>query len=178
MLALVPRFMACKSTTETWICPQRTRSGEEAVLTVAVSRRERLGVFRRIRRTPAVERSPGRRSPPWQHRGPGGRARHRHRSWRSGGTSRGAARRRHRGPWRDRYRPASRRPPASGSALAKLTSLRFSAGRWSCRRPTIPPRRSRSIGLPMSVSGRSRGPNPSTRPPTRSHSVTLATSLQ
>jgi hypothetical protein len=60
MLALLPRFMAWKLasafvvTAETWLGPQRTRSGEEAVLTIGVSRRERLGVIRRIRRTPAL----------------------------------------------------------------------------------------------------------------------------
>lgn len=60
MLALVPRFMAWKMaaafvlTAETWLGPERTRSGEEAVLAIGVSRCERLGVIRRIRRTPAL----------------------------------------------------------------------------------------------------------------------------
>jgi hypothetical protein len=61
MLALVPRFMAWKMTTafvltaETWLGPQRTRSGEEAVLSIGVSRRERIGVIRRLRRKPALD---------------------------------------------------------------------------------------------------------------------------
>ena len=61
MLALLPRFMAWKLasafvlTTETWLGPQRSRSGEEALLTVGVSRCERFGVIRRIRRTPEVD---------------------------------------------------------------------------------------------------------------------------
>jgi hypothetical protein len=42
-------------TAETWLGPQRTRSGEEAVLTIGVSRRERVGV---IRRTPAEAFAP------------------------------------------------------------------------------------------------------------------------
>ena len=60
MLALVPRFMAWKLasafvlTAETWLGPQRTRSGEEAVLTIGVTRHDRLGVIRRIRRIPAL----------------------------------------------------------------------------------------------------------------------------
>ena len=64
MLALVPRFMAWKLATafvltaETWLGPQRTRSGEEAVLTIGVSHRERLGVIRRIRRTPSIAFTP------------------------------------------------------------------------------------------------------------------------
>jgi plasmid maintenance system antidote protein VapI len=64
MLALVPRFMAWKLATafvltaETWLGPQRTRSGEEAVLTIGVSRHECLGVIRRIRRTPAIAFAP------------------------------------------------------------------------------------------------------------------------
>ena len=64
MLALVPRFMAWKLATafvltaETWLGPQRTRSGEEAVLTIGVSRQQRLGVMRRIRRTPAIAFAP------------------------------------------------------------------------------------------------------------------------
>lgn len=61
MLALVPRFMAWKLasafvlTTEIWLGPQRNRSGEEAVLSIGVSRYERLGVIRRIRRTPGPD---------------------------------------------------------------------------------------------------------------------------
>ena len=60
MLVLVPRFMAWKLATafvltaETWLGPERTRSGEEAVATIGVSHRERLGVIRRIRRTPGL----------------------------------------------------------------------------------------------------------------------------
>ena len=60
MLTLVPLFMAWKMamafvlTTETWLGPERTRSGEEAVLTIGVSRTERMGVLRRIRRTPGL----------------------------------------------------------------------------------------------------------------------------
>jgi hypothetical protein len=58
--ALVPRFMAWKMATafvltaETWLGPERTRSGEETVLAVGVSRRERLAVIQRVRRTPAL----------------------------------------------------------------------------------------------------------------------------
>jgi hypothetical protein len=58
MLALIPRLMAWKMATafvltaETWLGPERTRSGEEAVLAIGMSRIERLGVIRRIRRTP------------------------------------------------------------------------------------------------------------------------------
>jgi hypothetical protein len=60
MLALIPRFMAWKLatsfvlTSETWLGPERTHSGEEAVATIGVSHRERLGVIRRIRRTPGL----------------------------------------------------------------------------------------------------------------------------
>jgi hypothetical protein len=60
MLTLVPLFMAWKMamafvlTTETWLGPERTRSGEEAVLAIGVSRTERLGVLRRIHRTPGL----------------------------------------------------------------------------------------------------------------------------
>jgi hypothetical protein len=56
--ALVPRFMAWKLATafvmtgETWLGPERSRSGEEAVLAIGVSRTERLGVIRRIVRKP------------------------------------------------------------------------------------------------------------------------------
>jgi hypothetical protein len=64
MLALVPRLMAWKLatafvlTTESWLGPERTRSGEEAVLTIGVSRHERLGVIRRVRKTPGVAFAP------------------------------------------------------------------------------------------------------------------------
>ena len=60
ILALVPRFMAWKMATafvltaDTWLGPERARSGEEAVLAIGVSRTERLGVIRRIRRTPGL----------------------------------------------------------------------------------------------------------------------------
>jgi hypothetical protein len=60
MLALIPRFMAWKLATtfvltaETWLGPERARSGEGAVATIDVSHRERLGVIRRIRRTPGL----------------------------------------------------------------------------------------------------------------------------
>jgi hypothetical protein len=60
MLVLVPRFMAWKLATafvltaETWLGPERTRSGEEAVATIGVSHRERLGVMRRVRRIPGL----------------------------------------------------------------------------------------------------------------------------
>ena len=56
--ALVPRFMAWKLATgyvltaETWLGPERTRSGEEAVLTIGVTRHERMAVIRRIRPSP------------------------------------------------------------------------------------------------------------------------------
>jgi hypothetical protein len=62
--ALVPRFMAWKLATafvltaETWLGPERTRSGEEAVLTVGVTHHERVAVIRRIRRTPALSFAP------------------------------------------------------------------------------------------------------------------------
>jgi hypothetical protein len=64
MLALVPRLMAWKLatafvlTTEGWLGPERTHSGEEAVLTIGVSRHERLGVIRRVRKTPGVAFAP------------------------------------------------------------------------------------------------------------------------
>ena len=70
MLALVPRFMAWKLATafvltaKTWLGPQRTRSGEEAVLTIGVSHHERLGVIRRIRRTPSIAFTPPNGSAP------------------------------------------------------------------------------------------------------------------
>jgi len=59
-LTLVPLFMAWKMAfafvlmTETWLGPERTCSGEEAVLAIGVSRTESLGVIRRIRRTPGM----------------------------------------------------------------------------------------------------------------------------
>jgi hypothetical protein len=68
--ALMPRFMAWKMatafllTSETWLGPERTRSGEEAVLTVGVTRGERLAVIRRIRRTPALSFTPAEWLPP------------------------------------------------------------------------------------------------------------------
>ena len=64
MLALVPRLMAWKLATafvltaESWLGPERTHSGEEAVLTIGVSRHERLGVIRRVRKTPSVGFAP------------------------------------------------------------------------------------------------------------------------
>src|SRR5438067_10848246 len=60
MLTLVPLFMAWKMatafvlTTETWLGPERMRSGEEAVLAIGVSRTQRMCVLRRIRRTPGL----------------------------------------------------------------------------------------------------------------------------
>jgi|SRR5580704_9318453 hypothetical protein len=59
-----PRLMAWKLatafvlTTESWLGPERTHSGEEAVLSIGVSRHERLGVIRRVRKTPGVEFAP------------------------------------------------------------------------------------------------------------------------
>jgi hypothetical protein len=54
--ALVPRFMAWKHamafTMTGELGPERTSSGEEAVLAIGVSRTERLGVIRRIVRKP------------------------------------------------------------------------------------------------------------------------------
>jgi hypothetical protein len=43
---------------ETWLGPERTRSAEEAVLTIGVSHHERMAVIRRIRRTPALAFGP------------------------------------------------------------------------------------------------------------------------
>jgi hypothetical protein len=60
MLARVPRFMAWKMATafvltaDTWLGPERARSAEEAMLVIGVSRTERMGVIRRIRRTPEL----------------------------------------------------------------------------------------------------------------------------
>jgi hypothetical protein len=62
--ALVPRFMAWRLATafvltaETWLGPERTRSGEEAVLTIGVSHHKRMAVIRRIHRTPALSFGP------------------------------------------------------------------------------------------------------------------------
>jgi hypothetical protein len=62
--AFVPRFMAWKLATgfvltaETRLGPERTRSGEEAVLTIGVSHHEGMAVIRRIRRTPALSFGP------------------------------------------------------------------------------------------------------------------------
>jgi hypothetical protein len=64
MMLLLPRFMAWKLATafvltmETWLGPERTRSGEEAVMVIGVSYRERLGVIRRIRRVPVTSFEP------------------------------------------------------------------------------------------------------------------------
>jgi hypothetical protein len=64
VLSLVPRFMAWKLaiafvlTAETWLGPERTRSGEEALLAIGVSQHERLGVIRRLRRTPTLALEP------------------------------------------------------------------------------------------------------------------------
>jgi hypothetical protein len=60
MLGLMPRFMAWKLATgfvltaEFWLGPERSRSGEEAVLAIGVTHHERLGVIRRIRRSPEL----------------------------------------------------------------------------------------------------------------------------
>ena len=68
--ALMPRFMAWKMATafvfaaETWLGPERTRSGEEAVIAVGVSRGERLAVMRRIARTPRTSFGPVEWLPP------------------------------------------------------------------------------------------------------------------
>src|ERR1700691_4146672 len=68
--ALLPRFMAWKMATafvltaETWLGPERTRSGEEAILAVGVSRQERLAVVQRIRRAPALSFGPAEWLPP------------------------------------------------------------------------------------------------------------------
>jgi hypothetical protein len=62
--ALVPRLMAWKLATafvltaESWLGPERTHSGEEAVLTIGGSRHERLGVIRRVRKTPGAAFAP------------------------------------------------------------------------------------------------------------------------
>ena len=68
--ALMPRFMAWKMATafvltaETWLGPERTRSGEEAILAVGVSRGDRLAVIQRIRHAPALSFSPAEWLPP------------------------------------------------------------------------------------------------------------------
>jgi hypothetical protein len=60
MLGLLPRFMAWKLATgfvmtcETWLDPERERSGEEAVLAIGVTHHDRQGAIRRIRRTPEL----------------------------------------------------------------------------------------------------------------------------
>jgi hypothetical protein len=62
--APVPRFMAWKLATgfvltaETWLGPERTRSGEEAVLIIGVSRHDRMAEIRRNRHTPALSFGP------------------------------------------------------------------------------------------------------------------------
>jgi hypothetical protein len=59
-LSLIPRFMAWKLATgfvltcETWLCPERARSSEEAVFAIGVTQEECLGVTQRIRRTSAL----------------------------------------------------------------------------------------------------------------------------
>ena len=57
---LISRFMVWKMATsfvltaQTWLGAEKTRSGDEALLAVGVSRRERLAVLQRIRRGDAV----------------------------------------------------------------------------------------------------------------------------
>jgi hypothetical protein len=64
MFELVPRFMAWKLasafilTAETWLGPERARSGEEAVMAIGVSYHERIGVIRRVQRTPTLAFGP------------------------------------------------------------------------------------------------------------------------
>jgi hypothetical protein len=64
VLTLLPRFMAWKLAiafvlaAETWLGPERKRSGEEALLAIGGSQHERLGVIRRIRRTPSLALEP------------------------------------------------------------------------------------------------------------------------
>jgi hypothetical protein len=59
-LVLISRFMAWKMATsfvltaETWLGAEKTRSGDEALLAVGVSRHERLAVIQRIQRGEAV----------------------------------------------------------------------------------------------------------------------------
>ena len=59
-MTLIGRFMAWKMATsfvltaETWLGPEVTRSGDEALLAVGVSRHERLAVIQRIRRGDTV----------------------------------------------------------------------------------------------------------------------------
>src|SRR5207248_1491860 len=64
VLALVPRFMAWKLasafvfTAESWLGPERVRSGEEAVLALGISHTERLAVIQRIARSPSLAFGP------------------------------------------------------------------------------------------------------------------------
>jgi hypothetical protein len=69
MFELVPPLHGLEArqrllTAETWLGPER--SGEEAVMAIGVSHQERLGLIRRLHRTPAPDRararidSPGR----------------------------------------------------------------------------------------------------------------------
>ena len=59
-MTLISRFMAWKMATsfvltaETWLGAEKTRSGDEALLAVGVSRHERLAVLQRILRGDAV----------------------------------------------------------------------------------------------------------------------------
>ena len=59
-LTLIGRFMAWKMATsfvltaETWLGAEKTRSGDEALLAIGVSRHERLAVLQRIQRGDAV----------------------------------------------------------------------------------------------------------------------------
>jgi hypothetical protein len=68
-LFLIGRFMTWKLATsyvltaETWLGPEGTRTGDEALLAVGVSRHERLAVLQRIRRGDAV----GFSEPEWLH---------------------------------------------------------------------------------------------------------------
>jgi hypothetical protein len=63
-LFLISRFMIWRMATsfvvatETWLGAEMTRSGEEAVLCVGVSRSERLGVLQRIHRGDSVHFGP------------------------------------------------------------------------------------------------------------------------
>ena len=58
--SLISRFMVWKMATsyvltvETWLGPEKTRTGEEGLLAIGVSRHERLAVMQRIRRGDAV----------------------------------------------------------------------------------------------------------------------------
>ena len=59
-MTLIGRFMAWKMATsfvltaETWLGPEVTRSGDDALLAVGISRHERLAVIQRIRRGDTV----------------------------------------------------------------------------------------------------------------------------